>query len=52
MYATYADTSMTPKQAIPTAVSSPAQLSKTSPKTGYAPSAVLARAISRKSKAV
>ena len=38
MYATYAATCTTPKQVTPIAAFSQAQLLKTSPKTGYAPS--------------
>ena len=52
MYATYAVTSTTPKWAILTAASSPAPPSKTSPKTGYAPSVESPRKTSTQSKNV
>ena len=39
MFATYAVTSMTPQPATPTTASPPVPNSKTSPPTGYAPSA-------------
>ena len=53
MFATLVATSMTPNWAIPTTALPPAQLLKTFPKTGFAPSAELAKKTSRlKSKGV
>ena len=47
MYVTYAVMSMTRQRATLMAVSLPEQRSKTFPRTGYAPSAELARVIFR-----